>query len=58
MVKRKDSKLPTAKTETPVSSVNASPSGGSTPLNTANIQTTDWYKVKVPFKNPNFKVRN
>ena len=55
MVKRKDSRS-TPKTETPVSSVTASPSGGSTPLNTANIQTTDWYKVKVPFKNPSFKV--
>ena len=49
MVKKKDIKsIP--KVETPNSS------GQSTPLNTSNVVTTDWYKIKVPFKNPAFKV--
>jgi len=57
MVKRKDSKpISGSRVEaTPSSSLTASPSGGSTPLNVCNTQTTDWYKVHLPFKNPHFK---
>ena len=58
MVKKKDSK-PTSGSRvetTPSSSLTASPSGGSTPLNVCNTQATDWYKVHLPFKNPHFKV--
>ena len=59
MVKRRDSKTNLTKIEsTPGSSVATSPSGASTPIISSGVNTVDWNKVNVTFKNPNFKVRN
>ena len=59
MVKRRDSKTNLSKIEsTPGSSVATSPSGASTPIISSGVNTVDWNKVNVTFKNPNFKVRN
>ena len=57
MVKRRDSKTNLTKSDsTPISSVATSPSGASTPILSTGVNTVDWNKVKVTFKNPNLQV--
>lgn len=56
MVKRRVSNTNLMKSEsTPVSSVATSPSGSSTPILLSTVNTVDWNKVQLSFKNPNFK---
>lgn len=57
MVKRRVSNTNLTKSEsTPVSSVATSPSGSSTPILLSAVNTVDWNKVQLSFKNPDFKV--